>query len=79
MKRFPKVKGINETLTDRQRARMFLLSKHSKRSLTVALSIVTTHFTKSEMDHLLGLLAGIDEATKAERDYKILKRYGAAL
>lgn len=79
MKRLPKIKSLDETLNAKQRAIFARLSKHSKRSLAAALSVIATNWKKSEIDHIVGFMEGADELSKVERDYKVLKRHGAAL
>lgn len=81
MKRLPKMKGMEEALalTAKQKEATAQFSKHSKLSLAIALAVVTSRFTKGEIDHVLGLLTSVDAVSKAERDYKTLRRYGAAL
>jgi hypothetical protein len=50
MKRLPKPEGIEKSLTARQKERLVQLSIHSKRPLAIALCIVTSGFTRAEMD-----------------------------
>jgi hypothetical protein len=82
MKRFSRskeYKPLGEALTERQKTRKARFQKHSKTALATALAICTAGFSEKEADSVVSMMSALDSALVAEKEYKTLQKYGAAL